>query len=160
MLTLSEIKTEVDSLAAKIGPTKLYDLPTYGHSEDGARPHIEVDSRGYHYVIVERGQELSRFVTPEIDELLYKIFDHITFTLAFRYELENRVEMQDCRRIAFHRQVELLAKLSPRWGQREAEDHESILRRSPFDDASLARALLSTQVGWEKACEQYPLPTP
>jgi len=51
MLTLDAIKSEVDRLAAKIGASG-YILPTYGRSEDLARPHIEVDSRGYHYVVV------------------------------------------------------------------------------------------------------------
>ncbi len=59
MMTLSEIKAEVDRLATQIGALG-YVLPTYGSSEDGARPRIEVNARSYHYVIVESGQELER----------------------------------------------------------------------------------------------------
>jgi len=139
MLTLSEIKTEVDRLAAQIGASGNI-LPTYGRSEDGARPHIEVDSRGYHYVVVERGQELARLTTNELDELLYNIFESMTFSLACKYELAHRIETQDCRRIIFQRQVELLSELSRRWGERESQRHKEILRRHPFDDNANIRA--------------------
>ena len=158
MKTLTEIKAEVDRRAAAIGAAGHHSLPTYCHTQDFARPHIEVDSRGYHFVIVERGQEQSRFTTRDLDDLLYQIFQTITFSLACDYELAHRIETQDCRRLGFQRQIELLSQLSKRWGWREAEEHKQILREYPFDDLSAVRARLSAQVGWTKACEQYPLP--
>ena len=91
MLTIAEIKIEVDRLAAKIGASG-FCLPTYGCSEDGARPHIEIDPRGYHCVVAERGQELKRITTVDLNELLYQIFEAITFSLACDYELAHRVE--------------------------------------------------------------------
>jgi len=160
MKTLPEIKAEIDRKAALIGAVGHHSLPTYGHTEDGARPHIEMDSGGYHFVVVERGQEQSRVTTGDLDELLYCIFQSVTSDLAYAYELAHRVETQDCRRLAFQRQVELLSQLSPNWGQREAAEHQRILREHPFDDQSVIRARLSEQVGWKKACEQYPLPLP
>jgi hypothetical protein len=166
MMTLSEIKAEVDRLAAQIDASGNV-LPTYGHSEDGARPHIEVDARGYHYVVVERGQELKRLTTNDPDELLFNVFESITFSLALKYELAHRIEHQDCRRILFQRQVELLSMLSPHWSQREALSHEQTLRQHPFDDHASLRATLtkdyrdkghSPEAAWRMACEQYPLP--
>ena len=157
MITLTQIKTEVDRRAALIGAIGDASLPTYGHTQDFARPHIEVDSRGYHFVVVERGQEQSRFTTPDLEELLYKIFQSVTFSLACSYELAHRIESQDPRRLIFQRQLELLSQLSPHGGEREADEHQRILRKHPFDDRSAMRARLSAQVGWQKACEQYPL---
>ncbi len=43
MQTLAGIKSEVDRLAAMIGATGYHALPTFGHTEDYARQHIEVD---------------------------------------------------------------------------------------------------------------------
>lgn len=43
--TLGEIETAVIATAERIQP-KAYHLPTYGHSEDFARPHIETASQG------------------------------------------------------------------------------------------------------------------
>jgi hypothetical protein len=157
MKTLTEIKSEVDSRAAMIGVSGHRSLPTYGQTEDSARPHIEVDSLGYHFVVVERGHEFSRITTRDLDELLYHIFQTLTFTLAFDYELAHRIETQDCRRLGFQKQVEILTQLSESWGRRRAQEHEQILQKHPFDDFSAIRARLSTQVGWTKACEKYPL---
>lgn len=132
--SLNEIKYEIDRFAAQIGaPDAL--LPTYGYSEDGARPHIEVDSRGYHYVVVERGQELSRLTTSELDELLYHVFAHVTFALACQYELKHRVQNQDFRRLMFGHQIKLLSLLSRKWADIESQEHERILQQHPYDDS-------------------------
>ena len=169
MKSLSEIKTEVDRRAALIGAAAQHALPTYGHSQDGARPHIEVDANGYHFVVVERGQEQERFTTRDLDELLFRIFRNVTHELAFAYELAHRVKTQDCRRLAFRRQVELLSQLSPSWAEREAQEHHHILKEHPFDDMASIRAGLtrqlrdtghSPQTAWQMACERYPLPAP
>jgi hypothetical protein len=133
MLTLDAVKSEVDRLAAKIGASG-YILPTYGRSEDLARPHIEVDSRGYHLVVVERGKERNRVTTTDLDELLRHIFDSVTFTLACRYELEHRVEEHDCRRLIWQHQKDLLQRLSSRWAALHAQQIEEILRKHPYND--------------------------
>ena len=166
MLTLSQIEAQVEQLATRVGASE-YILPTYGRTEDGARPHIEVDSRGYHYVVVERGQELEHHTTNELDELLYLVFKGVTFSLAINYELKHRVKGQDFRRVLFQRQIELLSALSPDWGERELRQHHETLRQHPFDDNADVRADLaqeyrnqggSPELAWRKACEQYPLP--
>jgi hypothetical protein len=157
MLTIAEIKIEVDRLAPKISASGYY-LPTYGRSEDFARPHIEVDARGYQYVVIERGEELKRITTNDLNELLYQIFEPITSRLACDYELAHRVESQDCRRLNFQHQVDLLLILSKEWSLRKAQQRMQILLEYPFDDFANTRADLSKQVGWKTACEKYPLP--
>jgi len=164
--TLNEIKAEVNRLAAQINASADL-LPTYGYSKDGARPHIEIDSRGYHYIVVERGQEMSRVTTDELDELLYHVFKNVTSYLAGKYESKHRIDSQDSRRLIFQHQLELLSLLSPKWSQIKAREHERILKQHPFDDlanirAELAKNLrvqgLSREAAWKKACEKYPLP--
>jgi hypothetical protein len=133
MKLLAEIKDEVTRLAQVLGASG-NDLPTYGHTRDSAHPHIEVDDQSYHYVIVERGQELERKSTSDFDELLYWVFEDTTHNLAFAYELKNRIEDQDCRRIAFPKQVELLGLISPHMAARQANEIEKILAVAPYDD--------------------------
>lgn len=133
MLTLTEIESRVKKQAAVIGaPAET--LPTFGRSEQSGRPHIEVDSNGYHYVIAERGQELERHTTPDIDELLYLIFQWITFELAIKYELHHRIPGRDVRRVLFAYQQDLLLRLSPAWSERRKSEHEQILQKHPFRD--------------------------
>ncbi len=133
MKSLAEIRDEVIRLARPLGVSSS-DLPTYGHTRDFAYPHIEVDESRYHYVIVERGQELERKSTSDFDELLFWIFADTTHSLAFAYELNNRAEDQDCRRIAFPKQVELLALISASMVARRAKEIERILIDAPYND--------------------------
>lgn len=132
--TLQDIKKIVDSLASKIKAAPNL-LPTYGYSIDGAHPHIEIDKdQKLHYIIVERGQELERKTTSNIEDLMYWIFDDITFSLASIFELNNRIERQDFRRILFKKQEELLGILNESWKLKEEQDHIQILKSNPFND--------------------------
>ena len=165
---LPEIENTVRILAARIGaPDHL--LPTFGHSEDGARPHVEVDRAGLlHYAVVERGRDVERQIVAELDELLWHVFKHITFSMACEFELMHRVPLQDGRRLMFAKQVELLRVLSLDWADRQRRDHKKILARHPFDDAADERADLTADLrkagrsdaeAWREACQRYPLPT-
>jgi hypothetical protein len=136
-MTLAEIKAEVDRRASIIGATGLSSLPTYGHSRGDGYPYIQVDGPTFHYAVEERGEELSRFTTSDLEELLYRVFADITFSLAMSYEVSHRVRNQDSRRILFRRQVELLGQLSGDWSKRRAQEHEAILRDHPFSDKGL-----------------------
>jgi hypothetical protein len=132
-LNLSEIEARVEKLAKVIdAPPSTF--PTFGQSDQTGRPHIEVDPGGYHFVVAERGTEFGRYTFAEIDDLLYKVFDSITFELSCDYELAHRVEGQDFRRILFQHQVELLARLSAQWADRQEQEHEEILKEHPFED--------------------------
>jgi hypothetical protein len=167
MKSLTDIQAEIERLAAIIGASGYHGLPTYGQTKDYSRPHVEVDARGYHFVVVEHGQEHERLTTGDLDDLLFHVFQSITFRLAMDYELAHQIETQDCRRLAFQKQIELLSQLSKRWADREAEEHQHILQGQPFDDYSSIRASLirelrgagqSPQTAWETACRRYPLP--
>ena len=133
---LLQIKTVVDSLAEKIGAPQNV-LPTYGYSDDGALPHVEITEDGHlSYVIVERGQELSRDFPLKTTELLYRIFKDVTFSMACSFEVRHRVKGEDFRRQLFAKQEELLGLLNEEWRLRKQRDHELILRSHPFDDNS------------------------
>ena len=148
MLKLFEIEVLVNELAQKIGaPQNL--LPTYGYSEQTARPHIEVSSAAYSYVVAQSGQEVRRYTALDIDELLYNVFIDVTFALSVLYAETNRMADQDIRRAAFPRQVELLTLLSEQWGERMSEEQAQILKQAPFDDDGAARAIL-----WQSLREQ------
>jgi hypothetical protein len=139
MFTLSEIEVKVNELAQKIGAPQNI-LPTYGYSEQTARPHVEVSPRAYHYVVAQSGQEVSHYTTRDIDQLLYKIFVDVTFGLAISNAEKNRIENQDIRRSAFPHQIELLTLLSPQWGEKISQEQEQTLKQAPFDDDGSIRA--------------------
>jgi hypothetical protein len=129
-LSLVDIQSRIEDLARRIDAPP-GDLPTFGRSEDGARPHIEVGSE-YHYVVVERGSELRRSSTEDLDELLCWVFLGVTSEMAGRFELRNRRHGEDFRRQMFSRRLELLNVLSPEWAEKARLDE--ILSRHPFQD--------------------------
>lgn len=138
--SLDDIKIKAEELAVKIG-APLNSLPSYGQLKWDAHPYVEIDTLGFMYFIVsERGEEYERRMTDNLDDLLYWIFADVTFSMACTYELKNRVEGKDCRRIIFDKQEELLGILNPTWRDRERKEHEQILKDHPFDDLSSLRA--------------------
>jgi hypothetical protein len=168
MLTLSEIEVKVNELAQKIGAPQGI-LPTYGYSEQTARPHVEVGSRAYHYVVAQSGQEVSRYAALDVDELLYKIFTDVTFELSITHAEKQRIENQDIRRLAFSHQIELLTLLSPQWGERGSQEHAQILEQAPFDDDGSVRYVYwkslrdqgySVAQANKMAHDKYPYPNP
>ena len=92
-------------------------LPTFGYSEDTGRPHIEVDGTAFHHVLAERGREYGRFSTTSVDDLLYRVFREVTFSMAATHLAVNRVTWRAQRQIRRY-QLELLNRLDPRWGSR------------------------------------------
>ncbi|MDM5317240.1 Imm63 family immunity protein [Fictibacillus sp. b24] len=128
--SLESIKNVVDHYAELIN-VHTYHL-TYGFSKDFAIPHIEVNESGYHYVVIERGIELKRLTTNDIDELLFAIFNGITYEVALNYEVENRVKNQDSRIISFKKQEELLGVINEKWKMKQELYHREILKRSPY----------------------------
>lgn len=133
---LPQIKTLVDAMAEKINAPQNV-LPTYGYSDDGALPHIEIGENGeLYYVVVERGQELRRDFSLDANDLLYKIFADVTFSMACDFEKRHRIKGQDFRRQPFAKQVELLGMLNEEWRSRKQRDHDLIVASHPFDDST------------------------
>ena len=164
---LDSLRRLVEELGRRISVLE-DDLPTYIKSRDGAHPHIEHDSRGFHYVIVERGKELRRVTTQDVDELLYLIFQDITFGMACSYEVKHRIVGEDCRRQLFSYQLGLLEQLDFSWRRKREEQITKTLKDHPFDDLSMVRVdycvhqrnttKLTEEEIWERACEKFPLP--
>lgn len=134
------IKKKVLEMASKIdAPANL--LPYYRYSNGEQSPFIEVDKNGnFHYVHIERGKEFDRKSTDKLDELLYWIFSDVTFWIAVKYELNNRIGNQDNRRITFEQQEKLIGIISESWRHLVHEEHKQILMNNPFDDLAGLRA--------------------
>jgi hypothetical protein len=138
--TVTEIQNIVNQLAERINAPK-YLLPTFSSPIGDATPNIEVDNLGlYNYVISERGEEYERKMTSDLNDLLYWIFASVTFSMACDYELKNRIDEKDFRRIMFAKQEDLLGVLNKDWKEKERKGHQSILNNNPFDDLAGLRA--------------------
>lgn len=131
-MNAKEVAGSIRQLAGRIGVPETL-VPGTVPSGWGA-PHIEVDGR-YHFVVCERGLELERRSTSDLDELLYWVFGSATFSMAVDFEVAHRRDHEDARRQVFDRQRELLIKLNPDWAIRRDREVAEILANHPFNDA-------------------------
>ena len=130
---MESIELIVNKLAARIdAPPSL--MPTYGWSEGTGRPHIEVHGNIYNWVVTERGTEIERRVTADLDKLLFWIFSSITSSMASKYELEHRMSGVDSRRLIFKRKLDLIRQLNSAWCEEGRREIELILLKCPFND--------------------------
>lgn len=125
---MNKIKETIESLAKRINAPEIY-LPTYNNSEDFARPHIEKHGNELHWVVIERGQELERRKTTELKELLFWVFDSVTFEMATKEEVKNRNEDEDFRIQLFKIQEKLIGKIDPDYQKALHEKHSKLLRK-------------------------------
>ena len=131
---LEQFQEEVNRCAAIIdAPPSL--LPTYGRTEDGARPHIEFAGGQWHFVVVERGNELDRRSSPETDAIFYEVFQSVTFSMASAQAGRQRRPGLDWRRQLFAIQLDLMGRLSLKWQARLSAEIEEVLRSHPYNDA-------------------------
>lgn len=114
MIDPMELEARVRALARAIdAPEDL--VPTFGWSRDGGYPFIEWSGDAMHWVVRERGAELERRTTLDRDELLYWVFEFVTFSMAADWELRHRDDTEDFRRALFTKQFELLGRLHRPW---------------------------------------------
>ena len=124
---INDLRQRVSDLAGVIdAPSQL--LPTYIHSDDMARPHIEWEGEQLHLVVRERGSEISRKWTMDVDEMLYWIFNGVISEMSSKWAAQQRIDGQDFRIPWFRRRQELLGKLSDRWADRFREENSNRLR--------------------------------
>jgi len=134
MLSIAELQKKVDELLLNAELPRLSINLCTAPAGDGT-PYISFDNGRYNYIFSERGYELFRKTTDSADELLYWIMSELAYRVAFRYELENRIEGRDGRRIAFQKFIELMTKINPLWKLKAEDEIEKILAASPYDDS-------------------------
>lgn len=96
-------------------------LPLIGYPENGA-PYAYVDQRGLQLGYFERGEMFDCRTTRDLDEMLYWVFDHVTYDLAGEYARQGVTHVDQIGPRLLERQGELLARLNPRWHARWRND--------------------------------------
>lgn len=131
---LLDLQAQYNAIAQRVSP---WESGTYGfltERRDDGSPHVEFVDGEFHYVATERGLELSRQVTSSQEEMLYWLVYDLTFWLSVQFELKNRVDGQDCRRIMFAHWKELMDRANTQMAERLKSDIARILAENPFID--------------------------
>ena len=130
MTVIDQLAAEYSRLCGRLGVHRVLNTSP---QHDGS-PHVEYFGGHYHYVITERGSEWKRQITSDKEELLFWLLRDVAFELACAFELRNRIEGQDFRRILFSKEIELMGQLRPEWGVHARAKIEEVLRRVPYRD--------------------------
>ena len=136
MKTVEYFRNEVDRIGKILCdnniPQYLFNVASLAtHSGE---PHLEINDHEYHYVITERGSEFERKTTNNADDILYWFVSDSIGELATRFEVKNRVEHQDCRRLLFAKEIEFFDMINSGWAKRKELEYERILHSFPFED--------------------------
>jgi RNAse (barnase) inhibitor barstar len=130
---LLKLAAEYDRLCQMIEPSeRTYAFLT--ERQDDGSPHVEFVDGQYHYVVTERGLELERRSTRDIDEILYWLIYDLAFWMGVAFEFKNRVDRQDCRRIIFANSIELVKRADQTMADRLARHWQKTLTENPFVD--------------------------
>ena len=130
---LKQLQIAYNALCQRIDPMEgEYTILT--EREDVGVPHVEFENGQYHYIVTERGLDLSRRSTADIDEILYWMLYDLTFWMGSAFEFKNRVEGPDCRRMMFAHWLEQMQKADQAMADRLKLDIERILAENPFVD--------------------------
>ncbi len=133
MITIQELFSQVNKLALKIAATpELY--PTFGTSDLSGRPYIVIKDDTYYFLINDKDTVSIKRQTNSLPELLYWIFDDITFHMGVNHAINHRVTDVDPRRMIFKKQLELLQILRPDWKEQKQLEIEEILAKHPYRD--------------------------
>ena len=113
-MNINEVRKLIYKHGEKIGllyDSKLYPIfsSTGNVFSDGGT--IYISNNEYHYVIMERGKENKHYRSLDINDILYPLFEGITFSLA---------------------QLELLGKIDPLFKERCQKEIDSILKIAPY----------------------------
>lgn len=130
---ISLLRLEYDRLAQRVSPSDFeYSFPT--ERQDDGSPHVEFHDGEYYYIVTERGLDLERRSTADIDEILYWMLYDLTFWMGVEHEFRNRVEGPDCRRVIFAYQVELMKRADSAMTERLEKHIAATLAANPFID--------------------------
>lgn len=133
MVTLDEIHKKVIENARKISASNTL-FPTFGDLHYDGTPCILIEREQFTYTAKERNNVVMNKQTNDIDELLFWVFEDITFFMASDYELNHRINNLDSRRLLHTHQLELLGNINIDWARRRAIQIEEVLKNSPYRD--------------------------
>jgi hypothetical protein len=109
LLTLPEIEDKIRELAAIIDAPEEF-IPTFGSSNQSGLSHIEIQDGRYALIVSEKGDELTRETFENIDSLVFKVFQDISYSMACDLDVEG-TNNQSFRERFLDAQESIMAKI-------------------------------------------------
>jgi hypothetical protein len=129
---IQQIKSGYYKIAEHLSAPKKHVLFAETPQHDGSA-HVEYEGNELLYVITERGSRFEERRTRDPKELLYWLVSDLTWNMAVDYELNHRIENEDCRRQIFSKNSEYLNSINVDWAARKKSEYDTILTDHPFN---------------------------
>ncbi len=133
MQNINYISEKVKKMGELIGAPKEF-LTVYAGPVGDGTPYVEIKGGKYFFVSSERGYEVFRKKATNEDEILYLVFKDVAWKMASDFELRNRVQGKDCRRVIFSKIIEIMSEVNAGWGNKVEKEINQTLERSPYKD--------------------------
>ena len=95
---------------------------------------IYSDTKGYHYVCMEKNSIRAHEVTQDLFDIFYWVLDDYVFYYASDYAVEHYEEGKDYRRSLFENERKLWKLLDERGYERKCKEIAEILEKYPYVD--------------------------
>ena len=109
LLTLPQIEGKIREYAAIIDAPEEF-IPTFGSSNQSGLPHIEIHDGRYLFIVCQKGDELSRESFDNTDELVFKVLQDISYSMASDLDYEG-TDTQNFRELFLDAQNNLMSKI-------------------------------------------------
>jgi hypothetical protein len=100
------------------------------NADDGE--YVYADESGYHYVYCERGNVERNKITDDVFEIVFWALCPMIIRASFEYELKNRNEELNSRKVAFDKQIEFWTILGDNFKKRGEIEIDENLKVNPL----------------------------
>jgi len=124
LLKLPQIEGKIREFAAIIHAPEEF-IPTFGSSNQTGLPHIEINDGHYTLIVCQKGEELSRETFDNVDALVFKVLQDISFSMASDLVYEDTND-QDFRERFLYAQKNIISKINLDYNDKVAPKHEIV----------------------------------
>lgn len=127
VLSSAELRQILETNFAKIS-SDLHLLPEINNSNSNCEPFIEIWQNAYYYICLERGKDVFRKQTTDLNELIFMVMENLTFKMALDWAKLQPKSNSDLRIPAFAKQVELMKTINLDYGDRLNASLQKIIK--------------------------------
>jgi len=124
LLTLPQIEGKIREFTTIIYAPEEF-IPTFGSSNQTGLPHIEIKDGHYTLIVCQSGEELSRESFDDPDQLVFKVLEDISFSMACDLVFEDTND-QNFRERFLYAQKNIISKINLDYNDKVAPKQETL----------------------------------
>ena len=125
LLTLPKIEAEIREYAAIIDAPEEF-IPTFGSSNQSGLSHIEIQDGRYFLIVCEKGDELSRESFDNADELVFKVLQDISYSMACDLDFDGTND-QNFRELFLDAQNSIMSRIYAYYSEKVKRKKETLI---------------------------------